>query len=308
MLYDAGLRQRFRRQHWDVYHEASFFSAAQQLVPTVFSLFDFSLDRFPHTHPRERVWFHRLFFRRRLRYATHIVAISKALLQEAKERLAVPEDRLSVVPLAPDPVFSPRSAEEVLAVRRRFALNRGYSLFVGSMEPRKNLRLLWNALQRLKTPVPVVLAGWHGWGDQSWLERAVKQGGAGAPRVVLTGFVDDSTLAALYTGATAMVYPSLYEGFGLPVLEAMACGCPFVCSNIAALQETAGDAALFVHPDDPDHLASVPDGLLTDARLREEFGHRGRERAGRFSWEKTARAMMDVFQKVVERNPWRSSR
>lgn len=306
LLYDERLRQWCRRKRFDVYHEASFFPAAQQLVPTVFSLFDFSLDRFAHTHPRERVWFHRLFFRRRLRYATHIVTISQAVLQEAKARLGVNADRLSAVPLAPDPVFFPRSTEEVLAVRRRFALDGPYFLFVGSLEPRKNLQLLWQALQRLKTPVPVVLAGWHGWGEKSWLEQAAKHSGAGAPRVVLTGFVDDATLAALYTGATAMVYPSLYEGFGLPVLEAMACGCPVVCSNIAALKETAGDAALFVHPHDPDDLAGVLDGLLTDSRRREEYGRRGVDRAGRFSWDKTARAMMDVFQKVAERNPWRS--
>jgi len=304
---EGRLRRACRKTGFHVYHEASFFPAAQRLVPTVFSLFDFSLDRFAHTHPRERVWFHRLFFRRRLRYAAHIVAISHTVLQEAKARLQVAEDRLSAVPLAPDSVFAPRSLEEVAAVRRRFGLAGDYLLFVGSLEPRKNLRLLWKAFQRLKTSVPVVLAGWHGWGEKSWLDEAVKKGGSGRAQAVLTGFVDDATLAALYSGAAALVYPSLYEGFGLPVLEAMACGCPVVCSDIDALRETAGDAALFTNPDDPDGLASVLDGLLGSAQRREEYRCRGLERVRQFSWEKTARAMMDVFQKVAERNPWPSS-
>ncbi|WP_448382527.1 glycosyltransferase family 4 protein [Desulfosoma sp.] len=307
VLVEGRLRRACRHTGFDVYHEASFFPAAQRLVPTVFSLFDFSLDRFAHTHPRERVWFHRLFFRRRLRYAAHIVAISNTVLQEAKARLDVAEDRLSAVPLAPDPVFAPRSPDDVAAVRRRFALAGDYLLFVGSLEPRKNLRLLWEAVRRLKASVPVVLAGWHGWGEKSWLDEAAKRAGPGEPQAVLTGFVDDATLAALYSGATALVYPSLYEGFGLPVLEAMACGCPVVCSDIDALKETAGDAALFTNPHDPDGLASVLDDLLGSAQRREEYRCRGLERARRFSWEKTARAMMEVFEKVAERNPWPSS-
>lgn len=304
---ELRLRRECRKAHYDVYHEASFFPAAQRRVPTVFSLFDFSLDRFAQTHPRERVWFHRLFFARRLRYASHIVTISQAVLQEAKDRLGLPDDRLTAVPLAPDPVFSPRSPEAVAAVRRRFGLDGDYWLFVGSLEPRKNLRLLWDALRRLQISVPVVLAGWHAWGEKSWLQEAVERCGPGAPRTVLTGFVEDATLAALYSGASALVYPSLYEGFGLPVLEAMACGCPVVCSDIAALRETAGDAALFIKAHDPDDLARTLDSLIKDPRRREEYSRRGLERAARFSWEQTARGMMGVFQKVAERNPWRSS-
>ncbi|ROR03170.1 glycosyltransferase family 4 protein [Desulfosoma caldarium] len=296
------LRRVCRQASYDIYHEASFFPAAQHRVPTVFSLFDFSLDRFAHTHPRERVWFYRLFFARRLRYASHIVTISHAVLNEARARLRVADNRLTAVPLAPDPIFSQRSSEEVAAVRRRFGLDGDYWLFVGSLEPRKNLRLFWDALRRLGASAPMVLAGWHGWGDKSWLREAVERGGSRTPRCVLTGFVDDATLAALYSGATALVYPSLYEGFGLPVLEAMACGCPVVCSNIAALRETAGDAALFIEPHDPDGLAAVLDDLLSHGRRRKEYRQRGFERARQFSWEKTARAMVDVFQKVVEKN------
>ncbi len=304
--YEIHLRKLCRTKNFDVYHETSFFPAAQNHTPTVFSLFDFSLDRFAQTHPRERVWFHRLFFRRRLRYAAHIVAISQAVLQEAKERLALHEDRLSAVPLAPDPVFFPRPTETVKAVRQRFALDGPYVLFVGSLEPRKNLQLAWKALQRLKGPLTLVLVGWTAWGDKSWLAKAMARNGSKASRVVLTGFLDDETLAALYTGATAFVYPSLYEGFGLPVLEAMACGCPVVCSRIPALEEVSEGAAIFIDPHDPDAMASALHGLLENPAGRQEWIHRGWERVKAFTWEKTARAMLDIFQKVAERNPCRS--
>lgn len=305
--YDLRLRQACRGGGFDVYHETSFFPSAQNHTPTVFTLFDFSLDRFAQTHPRERVWFHRLFFRRRLRYAHHVVTISHAVLREAKERLGWGEDRLSAVPLAPDAVFFPRPAEAVAAVRGRFGLDGPYVLFVGSLEPRKNLRLAWQALRRLKAAVPLVLVGWTAWGDKSWLAEALSRRDARSPKVVLTGFVDDETLAALYTGAAALVYPSLYEGFGLPVLEAMACGCPVVCSRIPSLEETSGGAALLVDPHDPEEAADALGRLLEDARLREDLSSRGLDRAKAFTWEKTARAMLDVFAKVAERWSCRSS-
>lgn len=299
LQYERRLRPLLGSKAFDFYHETAFFPAAQRRVPTVFHLFDFSLDRYAHTHPRERVWFHRLFFRRRLAYASHVVTISRFVMEEARSRLGLEKDRLSVVPLAADAVFFPRSASEIEVVRRQFGLQGPYFLFVGSLEPRKNLRLVWNALQRLKATVPLVLAGWHAWGEKSWLAEALSPSVACTSRVVLTGFVDDATLAALYTGATALVYPSLYEGFGLPVLEAMACGCPVVCSNTSALPETAGDAALYIEPHDADGLANVLERLLTDVAMRETCRSRGLERARAFSWEKSAQAMGYVFRKLI---------
>ena len=302
--YERRLRAACRKERFHVYHETSFFPAALKGVPTVFSLFDFSLERYAHTHPRERVWFHRLLFPRRIGYAAHIVTLSRFVKDEAVHRLGIGEDRVSVVPPAPDPVFGPRPREAVEAARRRFNLRGPYLLFVGSLEPRKNLRAVLEAWTRLGRPVRLVLAGWHAWGAKDWLPQGDPDGRE-AP--VLTGYVDDETLAALYSGARALVYPSLYEGFGLPILEARACGCPVICSHTSSMPEAAGDAAHLVDPRDPDALAAALDRVLGDEAYRETLIARGFRHAAAFTWDNTARAVLDIFRRTAERFSWPSS-
>jgi len=307
--YERRLRRVCRSGRYDIYHETSFFPAAQTTVPTVFNIFDFSLERYAHTHPRERVWFHRLFFRRRLAYADHILTLSRFVLEEVRSRLALTEDQVSAVPLAPDPVFRPVPPQEVDRVRRRFGLDGPYLLFVGSLEPRKNLRGVLKAWRRMERPTALVLTGWQAWGDKKWLQ-APENGSQGSadrnhPHPVLTGYVDDATLAALYTGATALVYPSLYEGFGLPIVEAMACGCPVVCSRTSSMPEVAGDAALLVDPRNADELAAALDRVVGDEAVRRELVQRGLERACHFTWKKTAQATLHVFRRTAERGPCR---
>ncbi len=302
--YERRLRRACRTERFDIYHETSFFPAALRQVPTVFSLFDFSLERYAHTHPRERVWFYRLLFPRRIGYAAHIVTLSRFVKEETCRRLGVEEDRVSVIPPAPDPVFFPRGAAAVETVRRRFGIDGAYVVFVGSLEPRKNLQGVLEAWRRLERPVRLVLAGWQAWGEKEWLHYAEPWAG-GAP--VLTGYVDDETLAALYSGARALVYPSLYEGFGLPIVEAMACGCPVICSNTSSMPEAAGEAAHLVDPEDPDDLAAALERVLEDGAYRESLVRRGFHRSAAFTWDRTARAALDVFQHVAERFPCPSS-
>ncbi len=153
------------------------------------------------------------------------------------------------------------------------------------------------ALARAKEKIPVILTGWYAWGDKQWMENI--KGLGLTDRIHFTGYVDDETLARLYSGATAFVYPSRYEGFGLPVLEAMACGAPVICSNSSSLPETAGDAALLIDPGDMEELVSCIDRIVGDSRLRLEMREKGLLRAACFTWEKTARETFTLFESIV---------
>lgn len=298
LRYEAALRRLWRREGFDVYHETAFCPAALSQAPIAFTLHDLSLLHWAHTHPRERVWFNKLMFPRRLPYATHIITVSHFVRREVMERLHWPAHRVSTILEAAAPGFRPQPKTLVDAVRRRFALPERYLLFVGSLEPRKNLAMLLQALTRCRERPPLVLVGWNAWGDKAWLQRALAHDAR--LRVVCTGYVDDLTVAALYTGAQALIYPSLYEGFGLPIVEAMACGCPVICSNTSAMPEVAGDAAGFVNPRDPDAIAKAVDRVLADKAYAEELRRRGARRAAQFSWTTAAQRTLDLFASLAE--------
>jgi alpha-1,3-rhamnosyl/mannosyltransferase len=282
---------------FSLYHETAFTPARLTAVPTVFSVYDLSLRRYRHTHPRERVWMFEYFIKTRLKYARHMLTISEFIRQEIMDEFKVPASRVSSVPLAPDPVFAPAAPGAVAQVRQRYGLPEEYLVFVSSLEPRKNIDLLIEALAAARTDIPLVLVGWHGWGDKAWLEKVHKS--RLKDRILFTGHVPDPDLPAVYTGAAALVYPSLYEGFGLPILEAMACGCPVICSNAASMPEAAGDAALYIDPGDTDSLVHAIDTLVPDTGARQTLKTLGLARAKQFTWEKTARQTLDVFHSVI---------
>jgi alpha-1,3-rhamnosyl/mannosyltransferase len=282
---------------FSLYHETAFTPARLTAVPSVFSVYDLSLRRYRHTHPKERVWMFEYFIKTRLKYARHMLTISEFIRHEIMDEFKVPPSRVSSVPLAPDPLFTPSSSVVVTQVHEKYGLPEEYLLFVSSLEPRKNIDLLIDALAVADIDIPLVLVGWHGWGDKAWLEK-IDKGGL-KNRIFFTGHVPDPDLAAVYTGATALVYPSFYEGFGLPILEAMACGCPVICSNAASMPEAAGNAALYIDPLDVDSLVHAIETLVPDTQGRQTLKAAGLARARQFTWEKTARQTMDIFQRVI---------
>jgi alpha-1,3-rhamnosyl/mannosyltransferase len=293
LLYETLLQRAVRRGAFDLYHETAFFPARINRIPTIYTIYDLSLIHFREKHPRERVWFNDFFFPRRIGYADHVVTISQFIRNEIHDTLGLPWDKISAVPLAPDPVFQKQGGNLVRENLSALKLPDPYFLFVGSLEPRKNLELIIRAMAMQENPVPLVLAGWEAWGDKSWL--------AWAPpdlkdKVILPGYVDDPAMVSMYNGAIGFIYPSLYEGFGLPVLEAMACGCPVICSNAASLPEVAGDAALYIDPGSPDSLRQAMDRILLEPELRKDMAHRGMDRAGAFSWKRSAGQMLEVFR------------
>ncbi len=297
--YERRLSRVTRAESFDLYHETAFIPAKQTHTPTVYSIYDLSLRRFRETHPRERVWFFEYFIKRRLKFADHILTISEFIRQEIIEEFNVPPEMVTAVPLAPDPLFGPRASDQVKNVKIHYNLPESYLLFVSSLEPRKNVGLLIKAMQSIKADIPLVIVGWQGWGEKDWLEKVKSKGLLN--RIYLTGHVHDEHLAEIYNGATALVYPSIYEGFGLPIVEAMACGCPVICSNAASMPEVAGDAALLIDPQDSDNLASAIETVVMDSKVRDDLIIKGQTQAKSFCWERTARETLEVFQRVIKK-------
>ena len=295
--FETQLRRVCRKDRYDIYHETGFVPAAMSAVPTAYSIYDLSLIKYRHAHPKERVWFYDFMGRRRLRFANHILTISEFIRQEICNTFALSPSNVSAVPLAPASHFKPRSAEKIDQVRKKYNLTAGYLLFVGSLEPRKNLPLLIQAMQRCNPDISLLIVGWEGWGDKSW-KQTIRESGL-EKRIILTGYVDDETLACLYSGASAFVYPSLYEGFGLPILEAMACGCPVICSDVASMPEVAGDAAIRIDPACIWDLTAAIDLLSVDQNARQRLISSGFARAVEFTWKRTAEKTREVFQKIA---------
>ena len=285
----------FRRcsRHYDLYHEAGFFPfAVPRRLKTVFTIHDLSLIRFPQYHPEERVLYSRLFFRQRCKRVDHFLAVSEFTAREMRMRLNINPENISVTREAhDDKIFFPRSHEEVKVFLKRQTLPERYFLFVGGGDPRKNLDVVPEALEKAGIEIPLVVVGWSGWSDEK-------------PRknIISLGYVSDDDLAGLYSGAIALIFPSSYEGFGLPILEAMACGCPVVTTREASLPEVAGEAAIYLNePRNSAELGNVLKKLATNASLLGELGRQGMLQAGRFSWEKTARATFQAFLEVLDR-------
>jgi glycosyltransferase involved in cell wall biosynthesis len=267
--------------------------AGQKLVVTVH---DLAFERFPSLFPREWRLLYKLGLRAAVKRADAIVTPSRNTAEDVVSRTKVDPARLHVIPLASSLEAGTLEPAEVLA---RLKIRAPYVLFAGTLEPRKNLVRLVRAYRRVAaTGVPhaLVLAGPMGWHHEA-LMREIALPGPG--EILLTGSLAQDELDALYRGATAFAYPSLYEGFGLPVVEAMARGVPTVASNTSSVPEVSGDAALAVDPRSVPEIAEALERVLTDADLAERLAAAGRVRAERFSWDETARLTLEVYEEVL---------
>ncbi|HID87273.1 MAG TPA: glycosyltransferase family 1 protein [Anaerolineae bacterium] len=290
-----------RRLSLDLLHSPYYIKPYWLPCPSVVTVYDLIPARYPQSLPSPwaRLAF-KVTTRLALASARQVITLSQASQQDLSELYGVPETRTRVTYLAADERFRPQGAERVTAVRRTYHLPEKYVLYLGINKPHKNLVRLIDAFSRLTFDVSrftLVIAG-H-W-DQRYPEvkRRVEELDL-QDRVIFLGPVPEADLPALYSGATLFVFPSLYEGFGLPVLEAMACGVPVICSNTSSLPEVAGDAAIMVNPLDVDELAAAMERVLEDPALREEMAGKGTMQASKFSWERTARETLGVYESVV---------
>jgi glycosyltransferase involved in cell wall biosynthesis len=285
----------------DVYHGVLNVMPLASPVPSVVTIHDLSPFLFPQTFRRVNRIYTRWAIRVACRRAAYILAVSEFTKQEVVRWMRVPPERVVVTYDAADDRFAPPDPAEVEAFRRAKGLPEKFVLFLGTLEPRKNLTLLLDAYAMVARSIdaPLLVAGSRGWLYEPVLARA-EQLGLG-DRLRFVGYVDQAEQHLWYAAATVFAFPSLYEGFGMPPLEAMACGTPVVVSSSSSLPEVVGDAGLVVSPSEPEELADALHRVVSDAELRAELRARGLAQARRFSWRETAERTLDVYRRAAAR-------
>lgn len=288
------------RRRADVAH-VQYFIPPVAPCPVITTIHDVAFRRFPHLFPLKHRVLLNLLIPGAARNAAAVITGSEATRRDLIELYDVPPERVVVTPYAADEIYRPMDPDEARrAVRERFRIRSPYLLSVGVLQPRKNLPRLVRAYNRIARAIPhrLVLVGKEGWAGEE-LQQAISQSPAGR-EPVFTGYVPDADLPALYAGAEIFVYPSLYEGFGLPPLEAMACGTPVITSNTSSLPEVVGDAAIQVDPRDTEAISRAMLDLIENEARRRELAAAGLRQAARFHWDRTARETVAVYRRVVE--------
>lgn len=293
-------RRLLKQGNGAVYHSPNYFLAAYD-GPSVATVHDLSIHHFPETHPAARRRYFNLAFERSLRRADHLITDAESVRQELVADYGVAADRITAIPLGVASQFRPHSGNELTPALSRHGLAEGrYLLSVGTLEPRKRLEQLITAFsalpEALRSQFPLVLIGSSGWLNdriQPLMERGRAQGW-----LRYLGFVPQQDLPALYAGARAFAMVSIYEGFGLPILEAMASGVPVLTSDRSSLPEVANGAALLVNPNDVAAIQVQLGRLLEDEQWRSEAVTRGLVRAGELTWSRCVQKTAAVYRLV----------
>ena len=272
--------------------------------PTILSVHDLIFERYPAHHTRRNHIFLTWSMPRFVTAADAIVAVSHHTKLDLIELYQTPAEKIHVIHEGIDPTFAPMPANEVARVSYGYAQSKPYLLMVGTLEPRKNHATAMRAMARRKAAGhddQLLIVGGKGWLFEP-IQRLVDELDI-ADRIHFTGYVPAADLPALYSGATCVLVPSLYEGFGFSVLEAMACGTPVICSNVSSLPEIAGDAALLLEaPENDEELALLIERMATEAGLAARLRKLGVERASQFTWEKCAAETVALYEEVISAN------
>jgi glycosyltransferase involved in cell wall biosynthesis len=290
-----------RRLHSDLYHGLAFIAPLRAPCPTVITVHDLSFITRPQTHKRFNRIYLSLFTRLSCRRARYVITVSEWTKHDVVTLLGIDPARVEAIPLGVDPRFQPLPAPEVHAFRQANHIGAQTIFFLGSLEPRKNLPALIEAFHEVLATTPqaeLIVGGGQGWKYGPLFERVRALGLES--KVRFTGPIDAADLPRWYNACTAFAYPSLYEGFGLPALEAMACGTPVVTSNVTSLPEVVGDAAISVPPTDTHALAEGLSRVLADAALRSSLREQGLRRAGGFTWQRTAERTLEVYFRTLK--------
>lgn len=270
-------------------------------LPTIVTIHDLSVPLHPDWHPADRVRWYERDFRPGLQRAARFLTPSAFTKSEMVRHLGLSAERIDVTPLAARGAFSPQPPERVSQVLAALRLPAAFYLYVGTLEPRKNVEGLLDAYAALPSALradqPLVIAGAWGWKAESLREKLTARGLGESVR--LLGYLHDGPLAALYTACTALVWPTWYEGFGLPPLEAMACGAAVIVSDVASLPEVVGDAGVRLDPQDGSAWTQAMRRVAEDAAWRAARRSAALERARQFSWEKCAQQTAQAYRRVL---------
>ena len=295
--WSVSLPRYLSRNAFDLFHGTNYEIPLWSRRPSVVTIHDLSLLLHSDAHERHLVRRARWHLPLMVKAASIIITPSNSVKTEVCETFKLDPEKVSVTPEAPRRSFRRRQDGEISKLRRRLGIPQDFVLYVGTIEPRKNLRRFVEAFERLlrtSLSLKLVIAGGQGWLMDDFTSYIRRKGLQDV--VCLTGYLEDQDLGALYSSCKAFVYPSLYEGFGLPPLEAMACGAPVICSRIPALIETVGTAARLIDPYNVDDLAQAMFELLSDDRVQEHYARLGIAHVQKFSWEQTALRTLEVYR------------
>jgi glycosyltransferase involved in cell wall biosynthesis len=300
--WSTGLPRHIKASGVNLFHGTNYDVPLWRRCATVLTIHDLSLLIHADTHEMRAV----RRARRRLpimaRLADAIITPTQSVAGEVAEHLKVDRAKIFAVPEAARETFRSMHFAETRELRQRLKIGDDFLLSVGTIEPRKNLIVLIEAFEQVVAQQPgtklqLVIAGGRGWLSRAFFD-ALEQSPA-RDRMILTDYLDDENLRALYSSCRAFIYPSLYEGFGLPPLEAMACGAPVIASRIKTLEETTGGAALLFDPHRQSELADAIIRVMSNENERIELARAGQQRAAEFSWERSARMTLDVYARAL---------
>jgi len=283
----------------DLLHGMAFALPLRWRGPSVVTIYDLSFIRHPERLSAARRLYLRTFTRASARRARRVIAISRSGRDEIHELLGVPLEQIDVAYPGVDESFAPLPPAEVDAFRREKGLPERYILYLGTLEPRKNLDTLIRAYARLpqRRDVKLVLAGGRGWGTDAIFALIEKLGLEGD--IIRPGYIAGNELPMWYNAAEIFAYPSVYEGFGMPLVEAMACGVPVITSNTSSLPEAAGPAGVLLPPTDVEAWVGELARLLDDEAVRQNLARRGQQHARKFRWTATARQTADAYHRAL---------
>lgn len=298
--------QKITGRKFDLYFEPNFIPLGEiRSGKIVTMVFDLSVMLYPEWHPKERIEVFRKYFTDGIKNSDAILASTHFIKRQIVENLKIPDSRIFVTPISCNQIFRVMNPEATAGEGAKLKLPENYLLFVGSIEPRKNILSILKAYQalpnKLKDELFLVFCGPAGWKNEA-IFKFIEDHDLRS-RIVFTNYVSDETLCVLYNKAKALIYPSFYEGFGLPPLEAMASGCPVIVSDIPTHREVCGEAVLYVDPHSPEQLTSAIQTLVGSKELQQELKAKGLARSREFSWDRTAQETLRIFGLISDPTP-----
>lgn len=289
------------RQQLDLLHGMAFVTPFITPCPTIVTIFDLSFMHYPERYPRLQQRYLATQAARSCRQARRIITIAESGRQDVHRFFKIPLSQIDVVYPGVDAVYRPLPEQEVAAFRQREQLPEQFILHVGTLQPRKNILVLLEALAVMgEAALPLILVGGKGWMFDEIFARVEALGLQ--DKVRFTGYVPDDDLLLWYNAATLLAFPSVYEGFGLPIVEAMACGTAVIAANASSMPEAAGDAGVLFDPHSPAELAERMVNVLADPARLATMREQGLAQAQKFSWERAGRETAVVYEKALVGN------